>query len=461
MKRIKNLWKTGIINLLFQILFLFILYLVGNENQINLSGFYKILFNIGIVFIPCLVWTIFFYRQDRIEPEPTHYVIIAFIVGMAIASLFQLPLEKDIFNLNKWIYSDISSLILGSILLFGIITSFLFYISLRYGFYVSKEFDEPVDGMVYGAFIGSGFAAVKSLTYLNEIKDLTIFAAGYTTSTNILVYASIASLIGFFIGKAKFNQTRKNINFIIGLLLGIFLLGLYNIFSNLIYLQGSQYGFFYSFILTLVLSIVMLLTVFIEMRKLTKVDLHKEVKVDAKPDLSILILLLLFLIPGILVQNYYLKESDFIKDKFSFKYDRNLVTASETRKISLFDQNLFTKENNSSKGLFKSLYSVTLKNYSTDIHQIDISQFVDVSAIQYPVNKEYIEINGIKCIKLKYSTFKTYENQYWYPILILNVITIIPFDSKTLVISFSSSIENFDIDLKYYDDILKSFQLKK
>ena len=58
---------------------------------------------------------------------------------------------------------------------------------IRLGFYPSSEFDEPVDGMVYGAFAGSGFAALTSLAYLIGRVDFTVFGIGYTASTQILM----------------------------------------------------------------------------------------------------------------------------------------------------------------------------------------------------------------------------------------------------------------------------------
>ena len=41
--------------------------------------------------------------------------------------------------------------------------------------------------MVYGAFAGSGFAALTSLAYLIGRVDFTVFGIGYTASAQILM----------------------------------------------------------------------------------------------------------------------------------------------------------------------------------------------------------------------------------------------------------------------------------
>ena len=75
------------------------------------------------------------------------------------------------------------------------------------------EFDEPADGMTYGAFLGCGFAAVWSLGYLAAHPDFTLFSLAYSASTNVLVYASVAALVGYLVGRTRFQKRHPGLSY--------------------------------------------------------------------------------------------------------------------------------------------------------------------------------------------------------------------------------------------------------
>jgi len=145
---------------------------------------------------------------------------------MGAASVFALPIERDLFRINDWLYESALSLILGSIVVRGTFVSFLIYLVVRYGFYASDEFDEPVDGMVYGAFAGSGFAAITSLTALTSHPDFTVFVIAYTAATNVLVYASVGSIVGYLVGRTKFSTAYAQGSHLLAVVVGPLLTGL-------------------------------------------------------------------------------------------------------------------------------------------------------------------------------------------------------------------------------------------
>ena len=57
---------------------------------------------------------------------------------------------------------DTATEILGSILIVGFTQEFLVYAAVRFSIYYSSEFDQRVDGVIYGTAAGIGYAA-----YLN------------------------------------------------------------------------------------------------------------------------------------------------------------------------------------------------------------------------------------------------------------------------------------------------------
>lgn len=102
------------------------------------------------------------------------------------------------------------------------------FIPLKFSFYKLKNFDGPLEGVVYSIFISLGFSMVATILYafelvgsLNKFYNFTLFL--YTLPFANLVFAIV---MGFFIGMAKL---RKNtfIDSVTGLFIATFFHGLY------------------------------------------------------------------------------------------------------------------------------------------------------------------------------------------------------------------------------------------
>jgi protease PrsW len=256
--RTRSFVATGWLNVAAQAGLLGLLYAFGRDRSLDSVGLPREIALLVLVGVPSAIWTAFFYLRDRRRPEPSRYVLAAFLAGMAAAAVFALPVERDLFHTSEWLYRSTASLLLGSVLIRGTLASFLLYLVIRVGFYPSREFDEPVDGLVYGAFAGSGFAAVTSLTYLVGRGDFTVFAIGYTAATQILMYATIGALVGYAVGRTKFDRAPSQRSHVAGVLAGAVLTGLYHTAAELAFTTGAPHALWLSFALTLALSIVVL-----------------------------------------------------------------------------------------------------------------------------------------------------------------------------------------------------------
>lgn len=266
--RTRSFLATGWLNVVLQAALLGLLYAVGRHRSIESAGVPRALLLPLLVGIPSALWTGFFYLQDRRRPEPSRYVLAAFLAGMAAAAVFAVPIERDVFRTSEWLYRSTTSLALGVTLIRGTLASFLIYLVIRLGFYPSREFDEPVDGLVYGASIGSGFAAVTSLTYLVGRSDFTLFAIGYTAATQILMYASVGALVGYAVGRTKFARVPSQRSHVVGLIGGAALTGLYHTAAEIAYATGAADALWISFGLTLALSAAVLIACALLIRRL-------------------------------------------------------------------------------------------------------------------------------------------------------------------------------------------------
>ena len=465
--REKHVLKTVILNLLFQLGFLIVMFIVGNHTAITVGDGSRFIILTGIVFLLSIVWALFFYFQDRREPEPLLHITVSFIAGMAAASLVAIPLLHIIFQVQQWIYSSLFLFILGSFFIMAFIVNFLFYIVIRYGFYPLKEFDEPVDGMVYGAIIGVGFASVNCLHTLYSQPEFTLFTIAYNATTNILIYSGIGSIIGYAIGSAKFK--RKNIEkaSFIGVIVGIVVLGTYHLLSEFIFLSGSNHAFWLSFFLTMIYSLLILLFCYWKMRKLTEKNLHAHVTVTPKFDLRLSVLMVILLAAAGIIASKGLQGKKFLSTKYgiSFYYPYSLSSFSFTGISN--SPLLLTKETEilfaggmGTPPSFSFSAAVHKNNTQSNDAYRDLLQYVEVTdTASFMVSD--ITIGEKKGKRIAYSYMnKPPGIEPEFPELIKVYTDVISLDQYTFVFTYKANAENFNAVLTRYAKILESIKWK-
>lgn len=186
-----------------------------------------------LAFAPGLFWLWYFYKKDRVEPEPLKEIRKCFLLGMAVA----LPASF----LNDFISMISHTLFL--VVSAPIVEESLKFMVVRKTVYESAEFDEPMDGVVYGAATALGFASIENLVYLGST-----YAQGYQAFTMTVIlrafltvpgHALWACIWGFALGVAKFSQPDRARKLLAkGLLLAIALHGLFNLLT----LIGPLFG---------------------------------------------------------------------------------------------------------------------------------------------------------------------------------------------------------------------------
>jgi RsiW-degrading membrane proteinase PrsW (M82 family) len=161
---------------------------------------------IGLVLalVPAVAWLWFFYAQDRLEPEPHAFVIGVFLLA-ALVTDFLAPRVFAFFELSKWLASSMpTSLVLGSIFVRGTIYSLIAWAVVRYTVYPTSEFDERMDGIVYGTAAGLGTATMLNLNYVIDNGGVLMGPGVINIVVTALAQASFGGLIGYFLGEAKF-----------------------------------------------------------------------------------------------------------------------------------------------------------------------------------------------------------------------------------------------------------------
>jgi protease PrsW len=68
----------------------------------------------------------------------------------------------------------------------------------------SREFDEPMDGVVYGTAVGLGFAAVENFLYVKGSPQL-VMVAGIRGIMSVPFHGALGAIAGAFIASARFG----------------------------------------------------------------------------------------------------------------------------------------------------------------------------------------------------------------------------------------------------------------
>ncbi|HUU75695.1 MAG TPA: PrsW family glutamic-type intramembrane protease [Methanoregulaceae archaeon] len=149
---------------------------------------------LALAIAPAVFVLCYFYLKDRYEPEPLGWVIKVFFIGafMVIpAALLEAPFPEGLFV---------------AVIVAPIVEEFLKFAAVYFTVYRDEEFDEPVDGIVYGVAAALGFAMVENIMYVLEGG----LAVGIVRAiASVPAHALFASVWGYTLGLARFRPEKE------------------------------------------------------------------------------------------------------------------------------------------------------------------------------------------------------------------------------------------------------------
>jgi RsiW-degrading membrane proteinase PrsW (M82 family) len=205
----KSLWRAGIVQILGLLVYVVAAELVVSALRPVISAGGLLPVGLALAIVPAVIWMAFFYAQDRREPEPRHYVLAVGFLGALLAAGIGQPLINNVFRVPAWIGQNHVIEILGSILVVGVTQEFLKYAAVRYSIYYSNEFDERIDGVIYGTAAGLGYATFLNIaTVVNGggISGDELGAGIIRIVVVALAQASLGGFTGYFIARTKFDD---------------------------------------------------------------------------------------------------------------------------------------------------------------------------------------------------------------------------------------------------------------
>src|SRR3989344_5426095 len=112
-----------------------------------------------LTFLPPLVWLVFFLREDC-HPEPKRLILIAFVSGIASA-IFAVIIEIFLIGPEGIFFPAIriETTPMLFFLVIAFIEEYVKYLAVKFAIIRQRDFDEPIDGMIYMITAALGFAA--------------------------------------------------------------------------------------------------------------------------------------------------------------------------------------------------------------------------------------------------------------------------------------------------------------
>ena len=164
-----------------------------------------ILILLALALAPGVAIGLYIYLKDKHEREPVGLLMRSFFFG--ILSVFvTLLISRVISNFITIDEQSVSEQAVHAFLIVALVEEFSKFIFVRGILYNNSNFNEPFDGIVYSVMVSMGFATFENILYVTEGGIGTAFMRMFTA---VPAHASFAILMGFYLGKAKFEHKKS------------------------------------------------------------------------------------------------------------------------------------------------------------------------------------------------------------------------------------------------------------
>jgi protease PrsW len=195
--------------------------------------------------VPAMLWLVYFYVQDRREPEPKHYVLGLCLLGAFCAGPISEFLLGELFPSSEPFrggWPDAEHIV-RAVVGVGLAQELAKYLVVRYTVYLSSEFDEPMDAIIYMTAAGIGFAAAENARYLGGLSGVYLSVGAANAVVTTMAHASFAGVLGFALGRARFaarGALERHLTLLVGLAVAAALNGVFGLLEALVRTVGTD-----------------------------------------------------------------------------------------------------------------------------------------------------------------------------------------------------------------------------
>jgi RsiW-degrading membrane proteinase PrsW (M82 family) len=155
---------------------------------------------------PGLALFSYFYLRNQMATEPRKTLFRTFIFGLLITfpiMFIQYVLQEEQLITNPFLLNVVFSSTMEEFFKWFIIFAFI---------YRHVEFDDPYDGILYGAAASLGFATMENLLYLLTFGIDTAFMRALLPVSS---HALFGVVMGYYFGKSKFTKNNRSMEYLV------------------------------------------------------------------------------------------------------------------------------------------------------------------------------------------------------------------------------------------------------
>ncbi|MFN3840151.1 MAG: PrsW family intramembrane metalloprotease [Cyclobacteriaceae bacterium] len=207
-------------------------------------------FLVTIALTPGIAIAIYMYIHDKHEPEPVWLLALSFFYGILSLGLnlaIALPVDRLI-PINE---KDLTAQAFHAFAVVAFLEELSKFVFIRGVLYRNKNFNEPLDGIVYAVMVGMGFATAENVIYVWHGGGGTAIIRMFSA---IPAHALFAVLMGYWLGKAKFMHVNQKRLSLLALLTATFFHGIYDYFLFISFVPGIWVWSFVSLMIAFILA---------------------------------------------------------------------------------------------------------------------------------------------------------------------------------------------------------------
>ncbi len=183
---------------------------------------------IALAIAPGLAICLFIFTRDIYNREPALNLVMSFLYGvLAIIPAFFIETFLD-----KQVAENATGIAVKSFFIIALAEESCKFIALRYYAYRQKSFDEPFDGIVYSVMVSMGFATLENILYVygSAQSGHGLQVAFLRMFLSVPAHATFGVLMGYHIGRAKFEPSREKRLMLLGLFWAVLFHGIFDTF---------------------------------------------------------------------------------------------------------------------------------------------------------------------------------------------------------------------------------------
>ena len=183
---------------------------------------------LAVAIAPGLALLSYFYLRNQMSTEPRRTLLQSFVYGAIITFpilFIQYVLKEE---------GTISNEFIANVVFTSFIEEFFKWLIILIAVFRHVEFDDPYDGILYGAAVSLGFATVENVIYL---LSFGLDAAFMRALLPVSSHALFGVVMGYYYGKGKFIVEDRQKEFLVIALL--FPIALHFIYNTILSFEGN------------------------------------------------------------------------------------------------------------------------------------------------------------------------------------------------------------------------------